>query len=88
MPARNRCESRPQVSRSSEQALRTLQPAHIGVGGKGPVIQAATLCVKSRVGELAADEVLLKMDIANAYNSTSREACLEGAEKYCPDIAR
>ena len=71
-----------------EHQLHALQPAQVGVGGKGPVIQAAILCVKYWLGEMAADELLLKVDIANAYNRISREACLAGVKKYCPDIGR
>ena len=35
-----------------EGQLLALQPAQIGVGGKGPVIQAAILCVKSWLAEM------------------------------------
>ena len=69
-------------------ALQALQPAQIGVGGKGPVIQAAITAVKSWAAKLAPGEILLKVDIANAYNTISREACLEGVEKFCPDLLR
>ena len=34
------------------------------------------------------DEVILKVDIANAYNTISRNACLRGVQKYCPDLLR
>ena len=71
-----------------EHQLHGLQPAQAGVGGKSPAIQAAILCVKSCLGEMAADELLLEVDIANAYNSISREACLAGVKKYCPHIGR
>ena len=71
-----------------EHQHQALQPAQVGVGGKGPRIQAAILCVKSWLGVMAADEMLLKVDIANAYNSISREACLAGVRKHCPDIGR
>ena len=49
-----------------DHTLQALQPAQIGVGGKGPVIQAAILCVKSWLGEMANEEILLKVDISNA----------------------
>ena len=71
-----------------EGQLLALQPAQIGVGGKGPVIQAAILCVKSWLAEMQPGELLLKVDISNAYNSISRTACLEGVKKYCPDLVR
>ena len=68
--------------------LLALQPAQIGVSGKGPVIQAAILCVKSWVREMHPDELLLKVDISNAYNSINRNACLEGVKKHCPELMR
>ena len=34
------------------------------------------------------EEMLLKVDISNAYNTISRAACMEGVKKYCPDVAR
>ena len=71
-----------------DHTLQALQPAQIGVGGKGPVIQAAILCVKSWLSDLSEDELLLKVDISNAYNTISRAACMEGVKKYCPDLAR
>ena len=71
-----------------EHLLQSLQPAQIGVGGKGPVIQAAILCVKSWLKDMAGDELLLKVDISNAYNTISRNACMAGVKKHCPDIAR
>ena len=69
-------------------SLRTLQPLQIGVGGSGPVIQAAILTVKSWLASMSPDEVLLKIDIANAYNTIDREACLAGVAKFCPDALR
>ena len=36
------------------------------LGGKGPVIQGAILCVETWLGELDTDELLLKVGIANA----------------------
>ena len=71
-----------------DHQLQGLQPAQIAVGGKGPVIQAAILCVKSWLTQLGEEEILLKVDIANAYNTISRRACLEGVKKHCPDLAR
>ena len=68
--------------------LQALQPLQIGVGGKGPVIQAAILAVKSWISTMAADDVLLKVDIANAYNTIDRSACLAGVAKFCPDALR
>ena len=57
------------VLKEVEHSLLFLQPAQIGVGGKGPVIQAAILCVKSWLGEMAAVEMILKIDISNAYDA-------------------
>ena len=71
-----------------EHLLHTLQPAQIAIGCKGPVIQAAILCVKPWLGEMVGDELLLKVDIANVYNTISRRACMDGVKKHCPDIAR
>ena len=67
-----------------ESQLLALQPTQIGVGGKGPVIQAAILCVKSWLQEMQPGELLLKVDIANAYNTIDRNACLEGVKNVLP----
>ena len=70
----------------AEQSLHALQPLQIGVGGKGPVIQAAILCVKSWLEHLGPDEVILKVDVANTYNTISRAACFTGVKQFCPDM--
>ena len=71
-----------------EHSLQALQPAQISVGGKGHIIQAAILCVKSWLERLGQDEMILKVDVANAYNTISREACPAGVKQFCPDILR
>ena len=71
-----------------ENCLQALQPLQIGVGSKGPVIPSAILAVKSWIAEMADDEILLKIDIANAYNTIDRQACLAGVAKFCPDLLR
>ena len=65
--------------------MSALQPLQ---GGAGPVIQAAVLTAKSWVNLMQADEILLKVDLSNAYNTISRQACLSGIAKYCPDLTR
>ena len=74
--------------REVDHCLSVLQPLQVAVGGKGPVIQAAILTLKSWVQDLRSDEIILKVDIANAYNTISRDACLSGVAKFCPDLMR
>ena len=68
--------------------LAQLQPHQIGVGRAGPVILAAVQTVKSWVRTLQPGEIILKVDISNAYNSIDRAACLRGVSRYCPDLLR
>ena len=68
--------------------LSALQPHQIGVGGKGPVIQAAVLIVKSLVRTMRQGEIILKIDLANAYDTIDRGACMWGISRYYPDLAR
>ena len=49
---------------------------------------AASLCVKSRLQELVEDDMLLIVDIANAYNTISRSAHIEEVKKHWPALAR
>ena len=69
-------------------SVDALQPLQVGVGGKGPVIQAAVVTAKSWVNSLKDDEILLKVDLSNAYNTIARSACLRGIAQYCPDLSR
>ena len=68
--------------------LAQLQPHQIGVGRAGPVIPASVQTIKSWVRSLSPGEIILKLDISNAYNSIDRGACLRGVQKHCPDILR
>ena len=70
-----------------ENCLQALQPLQMGAGSKGPII-SAMLTVKAWIAEMAVDEMLLKIDIANAYNTIDRQACLAGVAKSCPDLLR
>ena len=68
--------------------VTALQPLQIGVGGRGPWMQASVVAVRSWIRSLSAGEGVLKVDIRNAYNSIHREACLRGVQRHCPRILR
>ena len=70
------------VLKEIDRTLQALQPAQISIGGKGPAILCQIVAEPN-----ARDEMLLKVDIHNAYNSISKGACMEGVKKYCPDMA-
>jgi hypothetical protein len=65
-----------------------LQPLQIGVGGRGPCMQASVVAVRSWIRGLRPGEGVLKVDIRNAYNSIDREACLRGVQRHCPKLLR
>ena len=67
-------------------AAATLQPLQVGVGGAGPWIQAAVLTMRSWADELREDELILKIDLSNAYNSVDRTSCLMEVRERCPEL--
>ena len=67
-------------------AAATLQPLQVGVGGAGPWIQAAVLTMRSWADELREDELILKIDLSNAYNSVDRTSCLMEVRERCPAL--
>ena len=65
-----------------------LQPLQIGIGGKGPWKQASVAAVRSWIRGLRDGDAVLKIDICNAYNTISREACLRRVRRHCPQLLR
>ena len=69
--------------------LADLQPLQVGVGGQGPWAQAAVLTVREWTKALrgGSPNVLVKVDIANAFNSINRSACLQGIRSLAPGLS-
>ena len=55
------------------------------MAGTGRVLREAVLWVKSWSNDMVSHELLLKVDIANAYNTISRGACMDGVKKLARD---
>ena len=68
------------------EAASALLPLQVGVAGKGPYMQAATLAVRSWAATMPEDHLILKIDVKNAYNSIHRHSCLEQVRKLCPEV--
>ena len=56
------------------------------VGGAGPWIQAAVQTMRRWTDDLHGDEVIVKIDLANAYNSINRVSCLSELRDRCPEL--
>ena len=67
----------------AEEAM-PLQPLQIGIGGRGPWMQASVVAVRSWIRGLQPGEGVVKVDLQNAYNSIHREACIRGVQRHCP----
>ena len=69
--------------------LADLQPLQVGVGGQGPWAQAAVLTVREWTKALrgGSPNVLVKVDIANAFNSINRSTCLQGIRSLAPGLS-
>ena len=70
---------------ASKSEVTKLAPLQTGIGLCGGAEAVAMGC-QGMVDQLASQQgwVLLKVDMANAFNSVSRRAVLQGTVKYCP----
>ena len=68
--------------------LSDLQPLQVGVGGHGLWPQAAISTVRSWVQEIrqGSTNVLVKVDVSNAFNSVHRLSCIEGIQHFAPGL--
>ena len=69
--------------------ISDLQPLQVGVGGSGPWAQTTTASVRSWVTDMlhGNPNVLVKVDLKNAFNSIRRRFCVAGVQKYAPGLA-
>ena len=72
--------------RVAAAAAIDLQPLQVGVGGKGPWIQAAVLTMRGWSERLRENDIILKVDLSNAYNTINRSACLTEVSERCPEL--
>ena len=65
-----------------------LQSLQIGIGRKGPSMQASVTAVRSWIRGLRDGEAVLKIAVRNAYNTISREVCLRVFPQHCQELLR
>ena len=80
-----RLVSKVACTKATEKCKVALAPRQLGVGVKGGA-EAVAHAARRYLAEMGPDQVLVKLDFINAFNSVRRDAVLEAVAQHIPEL--